>query len=158
MNFKLDNQKRWWRTIIRNDLRDLFKLAGRRHLCGNFTAENEKSLFFSSTKSRISSWTVWSEKIAGLLILECEIKSTKSDPNQVERKIVECRGKRLRRSGCEGRFWSQRRLGRDAIIHLESEAILKMWHDILDVEQWWRDEQRLNEADLVEAILQCILT
>lgn len=110
--------------------------------------------FFSSTKNWVSSRTVWSEKIAGLLILECEIKSTKSDPNQVERKIVECRGKRLRRGGCEGRFYSPRRLGRVAIIHLESEAILK--NPTWNPGQWWRGEKRLNGVDLVKIKRQSI--
>lgn len=44
--------------------------------------------------SEISSRTVASEKIARLLILEYEIKSMKSDPNQVKRKIVKRREKK----------------------------------------------------------------
>lgn len=61
--------------------------------------------------SEISSRTVASEKIARLLILEYEIKSMKSDPNQVKRKIVKRREKKRfekkkRKQQC-GMFFSQ---------------------------------------------------
>lgn len=101
MNFKLDNQKRWWRTIIRNDLRDLFKLAGPEAFVWKLQKRKTGNLSPFGTKARVSAWTVRSEKSGELLILECEIKSTKSDPNQVKRKIVERRGKRLRLSTFE---------------------------------------------------------